>query len=130
MQKLYHFKLFFNTSASQCIVFEEKMNHFFLKMHKIWHMSFCMTILTKKCNKIFLLKLSYKKKTHVLNFMHFQEEMVHFFLKNKALRSEGVKVWTMTFKCMCRIFSEYLRETKNNYFTPRPLWSSNKKIIG
>ena len=26
----------------------EKMNHFSLKMHQIYHMSFCMTILTRK----------------------------------------------------------------------------------
>ena len=38
----------------------KKINHFFLKMHQIWHMSFCMTILTRKFNKIFLLTLSYK----------------------------------------------------------------------
>ena len=36
------------------------MNHFSLKMHQAWHMSFCMTILTRKFNKIFLLKLSFK----------------------------------------------------------------------
>ena len=34
--------------------------HFFLKMYQIWHMSFCMAILTRKFNKIFLLKFSYR----------------------------------------------------------------------
>ena len=37
-----------------------KINYFSLKMHKIWHISFCITILTRKLKKILLLKLSYK----------------------------------------------------------------------
>ena len=74
-----------NNFASQCLVFEEKMNYLSLKMHQIGLMSFCMTILTKfSC-------LNYHTKIHYLNLMHFQEEMGHFFLKNKALRSEIVK---------------------------------------
>ena len=51
------------------------------------------TILTTKFTKIFLLKLSYK--THVLNLMLFQGEMVNFFLKNEALRRESVKITSM-----------------------------------
>ena len=37
-----------HTFASQRLVFEGKNELFFLEMHQIWHLSFCMTILTKK----------------------------------------------------------------------------------
>ena len=51
-----------NTFASQRLVFDEKNESF-----DTWGL------------------------THVLNLMHFQGEMLCFFLKNKALRSESVK---------------------------------------
>ena len=47
-----------------------------------------MTILTRKFNKTFL---SYK--THVLNLMHFEGEMVNFFLKIEAQKCERVKIY-------------------------------------
>ena len=49
---------------------KKQMNHFSLK------------ILVNFIVKIVI------KKTHVSNLMHFQGEMVIFFLKNEALRSE------------------------------------------
>ena len=63
------------------------MNYFSLKMHQIWRFSFFMIILTKK-----LTTFSYYNchtNTDVSNFMHFQVEMVRFFLKMMALRSES-----------------------------------------
>ena len=48
----------------------KKMSQISLKIHQIWHMSFCMTILIREFCKIFLLKLSYKN--HVSNLMYFQ----------------------------------------------------------
>ena len=45
-------------------------------------------------NKKFLLNFLakiVKQKTHLSIMMHFQDEMVNFFLKNEALRSESVK---------------------------------------
>ena len=41
-------------------------------------------------NDILLLTFFFHSKTHVSNLMNFQKEMVHFFLKNEALRSESV----------------------------------------
>ena len=56
-------------------------------------LSFCMTILKIKFNKIFVLKLSYKNS--FIKFDAFprrkKEKIVHFFLKNEALRSESIK---------------------------------------
>ena len=49
-----------------------------------------MTILTRKFNNIFFLKLSYK--ISCVKFDAFQGEMVYFFLKNEALRSESVTI--------------------------------------
>ena len=47
----------------------------------------------KKYSKSFLLKLSYKK-THVLNLIHFQNEMSHLFFlqKDAVVRSENVNI--------------------------------------
>ena len=77
---VFHYKKYkdhiINTFASQLHFFDEPINYFTLKMHKIWRMSFFWNSYTK---------------THVSNLMHFQEEMVHFFLKNEALRSGSVK---------------------------------------
>ena len=71
-----------NTFASQCLGFEEKINHFTLKMDQIYQNFFCYNCHTK---------------THVLNLMHFQEDKVHFFSsKKETLRRESVKY---TFKC-------------------------------
>ena len=59
-----------------------------------------MTILTRKFNMIFLLNCH--TKTDVSNMMQFLGEMVHFFLKNEALRSESVNQlkWTKQAQCL------------------------------
>ena len=50
---------------------------------------FCMTVFTKKLNKIFLLKLPYK---HLCGkYDAFSRKMVRFFPKNETLRSKSVK---------------------------------------
>ena len=43
-----------------------------------------------KKNSVKLSYLNCQSKIHVSNLMHFQGEIVHFFLKNEALRSESV----------------------------------------
>ena len=54
LSRTYHFHL-------SGLAFEEKTKYFSLEMHQMWHKSFGMTILTRKFNKIFLLKLSLVK---------------------------------------------------------------------
>ena len=51
-----------------------------------------MAILRIKFNRIFLLKLPYKK-THVSNMMQFQDQMAHiFYFQEKALRRARVNI--------------------------------------
>ena len=44
-------------SILSALFLREKMNHFLLKMHQIRHVGFCITILTRKLTKIFLLNI-------------------------------------------------------------------------
>ena len=69
-------------------------------------MSSCMTILTGKFNKIFLLKLSHKNSWVML--MHFQGETVHFFFKNKTLRSESINL-------QCYIIIIIIKQNQNTF---------------
>ena len=82
--------LLINTFSSEVPLFWRKINELFcLKIHWNWHMSFCITFLTRKFIKIFLLKMSYKNSW--VNFDTFLVKMAHFFLRKKALRNESVK---------------------------------------
>ena len=64
-----------NTFASHCLIFEGRMNHFSLKILQN-----------------FLVKIVIK--THVLNLIHFQGELVHIFLPEQG-----------TEKCVKNLFS-------------------------
>ena len=65
------------TFASECLVFEGKNKPLLLEN-------------ASNLTHEFLYENSHTK-THLLNLMHFQVEIVHFFLKNEALRHESVK---------------------------------------
>ena len=59
-----------------------------LKMHQVWHTSFCMTILTRKLNKITLQKLLYKNLC--INLMYlFSSSNSSFVFHSKTRQSEA-----------------------------------------
>ena len=67
-RKCINYNLFkVNTFASPHLVFEEKNEPFVLENASIWHTGFCMTILTRKFNKIFLLTLSLSRRSYMIN---------------------------------------------------------------
>ena len=68
-----------NTFASQRLVFERKIEPFLLENAS--------NITYENLNKKSLVKFSCHTKTHLLNLIYFQVEMVHFSLKNEALRN-------------------------------------------
>ena len=114
-------KTFINSFASQCLVFEKKMNPFSLKIHQIWHMSFSMTILPRKFTKTFLLKLSHKNS--FLKFDAFSRKNGSFFLRNDALRSESINIKVMLIKIIfinlfnfSKLTFCFIRKAGKNFF--------------
>ena len=77
-----------NTFASQCLVFEKKNELFFLERSSNLTREFLYDNINKIILLNFLVIIVIQKI--VSNLMHFQGEMIYFFLKNKALRSESV----------------------------------------
>ena len=73
-------------SILSALFLREKMNHFSLKMHQISHISFDMTILTRKFNKIFIQKIMCEI------WCIFKEKWFIFSFKNEAIRSESVNI--------------------------------------
>ena len=61
------------------------MNYFVLKMHKFHCDNFNKNLTKYSC-------FNYHTKTHVSNLLHFQGEMVHFFLPKRGAEKQSVNI--------------------------------------
>ena len=101
--------------------FWEKMNHFSLKMHQIWHMSFCMTILRRKLTKIFLLKTVLQKLMYQI-WCIFKEKWLIFSSKPRHWKAKVSSSVQFSSETVNIEMYDYIRNTRILFYINKVLW--------